>query len=719
MESVFRDLSARVLLVEPSANVRGMISDVLKSLGFQNIQAMDTAKSGLSYLEVENADWIIAPLQGSEPVNSLHILGIINKHEKFRETMFSMLVEDNELEHLAQAFHMGLASWHAKTSLSKDGLVREFKEFLEVLEEQKNDRVFVAFEYLQTYLRSAGKADLLIESCKDIVKSFPTHANPVFNLAGSLLALDRREEARKVLGHAKASGIPGWEKFAKDNLNDGEEILTILPCKRILVVDPDESIHNHLRETLLKYCEKAEIKFCVDGQSAVDWLSGNPSVDLVVQEWRIPILTGHVFLQRLRQITNRMIPVIVLSSLLRKEDVPILSEMGVASGIEKPMEEKAFFNSAFQAIQQITSPTTAKWIERKIQERLAMNDLRAVELYYNMLRTHKDCTDDQRLYVQALRFFHVKDYESAKILAIKAIQLGGDQIKTFTLLGRCLACMREFEGAVKCFEHAQSLSPKNIERLCELAEAQVEAGQEEAAKESLESAKSLDQGNQSVSKAEAKVSIMTGDTEKARDLMYHMGSIEQLVSDMNGSAVALVRVGKFEEGVQLYNRTLESIPEDDHVTKTRVIYNLALAFSRKGDLPSAKLTVDKAFDDIDHPVKEKLNSLRTKLERALSGKTPVKLNTVAAAKGEDTNPWEQDASEAENLLKTEPVISGEQTGPLKSDIIEHGVMGIVRLPESVREVSNHLLKSPPLFSLRSAIAREESMGAEKLTHDGQ
>jgi tetratricopeptide (TPR) repeat protein len=173
--------------------------------------------------------------------------------------------------------------------------------------------------------------------------------------------------------------------------------------------------------------------------------------------------------------------VVVLSSLLKRDDVPILTEMSVSTGIEKPIDEKAFVKALFNALLQHKSPTSPKWIERKIQEKLNMKDAKAVQKLYKRLGEHAQTTDDQKYYVQALRFYHAGDFESAKVLCAKSIQLGGDQIKTFTLLGRCLNNLKDFHGAIKCFERAQNLSPKNIERLCELAEAQVEAGEQDGA----------------------------------------------------------------------------------------------------------------------------------------------------------------------------------------------------------------------------------------------
>jgi CheY-like chemotaxis protein/Flp pilus assembly protein TadD len=719
MDKRFEDFSARVLLVEPSGNVRGMISDVIKSLGFSSVQAMDSLKSALGYLEVEAADWVIAPVQPSEQINAMNFMRLLNEHEKFRDTVFTLLIDENEAVHLPKAFELGLLSWHSKSNMTKDGLVREFKDLFEICRNHDGNRVFVAFEYLQMYLRSAAQGELLVEACQELVHANPTSAFAVFSLAQNQFALGKRDDLLKTLGHARASEIPGWEKMAKELLSEGEEVQLRLPIKRVLVVDPDESIHNLIRDTLLKHSYEPEIRFEVDGESAIKWAEANPAIDLVIQDWRIPVLTGHVFLQRLRQMHAKMIPVVVLSSLLKRDDVPILNEMSVSTGVEKPFDEKVFVKSVFQALLQHSSPTTPKWIERKIIEKLALRDTNAVQKLYRRLHDHPQCTDDQRMYVQALRFYHAADFEAAKVLCAKAIQMGGEQIKTFTLLGRCLNHLRDFDGAIKCFERAQSLSPKNIERLCELAEAHSEAGHAAEAAQALDQAKQIDETSQVVVGAEAKMEIAKGNIEKARELMFHLGSIDQLVSDMNGSAVAWVRVGQFEKGVELYNRTLEAIPEDQQVTFSRVIYNLALAFSRKGDLASAKVTLDRANPSVQHSVRDKIASLRTKIERSLSSQGALQLSTARASNqsNNDANPWEIESSEGASLLASEPAIQGSQEGPLKTLVFGRCLMGIARMPDSLVTVSKPLLKHAPLFALRSAIARSEGMGAEKLAQD--
>jgi hypothetical protein len=148
-----------------------------------------------------------------------------------------------------------------------------------------------------------------------------------------------------------------------------------------------------------------------------------------------------------------------------------------------------------------------------------------------------------------------------------------------------------------------------------------------------------------------------------------------------------------------------------------VLYNLALAFARQGDLPSAKMTVDRAKLDVDHPVREKISSLKAKVEKSLGANAAIKLCTNATAAGSDVNPWEIEASGSADLISADPVIQDSQTGPLKSAGFDRCIMGVIKLPESVRTVSDALLKGKPLFNLRSAIERADGMGAEKIAQE--
>lgn len=60
--TMFKEKTAKILVVETSLSARSAISDSLKALGFSDIQTMDSLKAALGYLEVETVHWVLSPL---------------------------------------------------------------------------------------------------------------------------------------------------------------------------------------------------------------------------------------------------------------------------------------------------------------------------------------------------------------------------------------------------------------------------------------------------------------------------------------------------------------------------------------------------------------------------------------------------------------------------------------------------------------------------------
>ena len=62
---------------------------------------------------------------------------------------------------------------------------------------------------------------------------------------------------------------------------------------------------------------------------------------------------------------------------------------------------------------------------------------------------------------------------------------------------------------------------------------------------------------------------------------------------MNNRAVTLARNGRFEDGISLYKKTIESIPTSWKSIIASVYYNLGLAYARYGDLQKAEKTLSE------------------------------------------------------------------------------------------------------------------------------
>jgi len=120
----------------------------------------------------------------------------------------------------------------------------------------------------------------------------------------------------------------------------------------------------------LKNMGAVQIKCFADGKSAASWFNANPRPDLVIQEWRIPQLSGPMLLQRIQSSKAVGSPIIVLSSLIECSDIPFIREMGVAEVIAKPVGKREFISGIIRVMQQDRLPTDHQALERKIRSSL-------------------------------------------------------------------------------------------------------------------------------------------------------------------------------------------------------------------------------------------------------------------------------------------------------------------------------------------------------------
>ncbi len=62
MDVFFRDRDVKVLVVDPSGASRTLLSEVIRSLGFADVNGVPNLKDALGVLEVEKVRWLITPV---------------------------------------------------------------------------------------------------------------------------------------------------------------------------------------------------------------------------------------------------------------------------------------------------------------------------------------------------------------------------------------------------------------------------------------------------------------------------------------------------------------------------------------------------------------------------------------------------------------------------------------------------------------------------------
>ena len=624
----FKNKTLQVLVVEHSGTVRQLICDVLNKLGFSNVHSMSSVKDAHSYLEAETVDWIILPLYANEDPNGLHTVRMVSSFPDLFGTKVSLLLEERDEWVIAKAFELGLFSYH-KRSTNRDGFDLEFQELLKTLENCQWDTTKTSISYLRRHLKkSLQYADLLTLE-KSVMEIYPGDGDNLLSLAEAQLLNGDPGKAFKTLAQADVicperapdtqalrSNIESSNLATQTTDAAGLPSQNILGLKSVVIIDHDDATRTGVRSIMNELgCEN--INDFADGEAATKWMDQAGEPDLIVMEWRIPKVSGPALLQRVRSRGFAHTPIIILSSLIKTSDMPLIRELGVANLALKPLEKATFLKTIIWTIQQDRTPSDIHAMENKIRTLLSCKEIKSAETLLAKYSISPSAQPSRKAIFKAELAYAKEQYREARDLAIEAVKHSGESLFALNILGKCLMTMRDYESALKCFRKAQSISPMNLERLVTIAEVQAELGEKEEARESINKAKDIDPENRVVSEGVARVAITSGASTEAQTALASLDSNINLIRYLNNKAVAHAKCGFAVEGLEIYQKTLAAIPRREQELIGVVIYNMALAKIRSSDLNGAVSDLEKILAGKPIRVSKKAESLKSRLREAI------------------------------------------------------------------------------------------------------
>lgn len=724
MTSNIGNKKCKIIIIDTSGPVRQMLSETMRqAFGYENVESMASVEDALEYLQVERADWILTPLMADQPANALHLLKIVSEFPELKNIRVSLFVEGEESYVLPTAFEFGLFSWHKKPTI-KDALKEEITALQGILKENSDNEPVTAAWYLSKYLSEHKRFEEQIQLYKGLLKIYPGNGRVLVQMADAYIKTSQASRARRVLSQAKLvdPALAGKademiQALLKNNENEPDtpapEEDSVLSIDNCVVIDGDSVIGQGVSD-LLKPLGIKNVTHFQDGESAWAHFESNPEPQLIIMEWRIPKLSGPLLIQRIRSHGFLNVPIIILSSLLKPDDMPLIREMGAANIVQKPLNKDLFVPACIWTIQQDRAPTEHQSMERKIRHLLAAGKMEEADPLLAKFLGEASTPVAKKKLIEAEYAYAKGDFITARDAAVESLKHSGDSILVLNLLGKTFMRLSSYEAAIKCFNKAQEISPNNIERLCNIAEAHTDLGNTEAAQDALGDAGTLDPDAKTVADTQIKVAISSGDTEAAKKMMSQLDSLDGLVAYMNNKAVAYAKTGETGEAVDLYKKTINSIPDDRHETKAIVLYNLALAQIRDSEIESAAAKLAQVLQLPKNKVSAKAKSLKERLDKSLKDGSEFKLKSQQPA-----------AAEADNKPKEEgkaaPTLTAEDYRQILASVVaKQGDLCcfMVFSPTEARDARTvALLAKSPRFQLRSAIAREESMGAERVAKE--
>ena len=633
MPSRLSSKAAKIMIVEALSARRMMMMEYFRKAGWTGVTSSANNKDALAIIEADPVppDWIIVPLNDASTVNGAQILALAVNQEKLKNTRVSLILDSESEFVLPGAFAMGLLSFHIK-SPATDVQMNSILEVALIGETVGWNEVYISAAFLRRTLINNSQFSDLVALERRIFSMYPDQSDLLLKLAEAFIFAGKSQEALALLTRAKgmSASLDGKvaELMTKANMSFGGSSCSVqsigerLDLKTAVLVDPDEASSKQVSETL-KTLGISSIHCFADGASAWAWLSANSEPDLIIQEWRIPKVSGDQLIQRVRQHGFRNCTVIVYSSLVKSSDRMLLREMGVSDVIEKPQSAVRFGPMLTTLLIQDRKPEDEKVLERKVRQAFEAKNHQESKLHFDALCAKPSTSDGLKKSLGAEFAFNEGRIQVAKKMAVESMQILGEDVFSLNLLGKIHHKLGQHHQAAKYFARASELSPKNIERVCRLAEVQIDAGNQMAASEALNTALKLDSNNIMVRETDVKVALASGDSERVNGMMSEAVDNSRLVAFMNNRAVALVAEKKLGEANKLYLTALKALPKKLQHLAPIIQYNLALASVRSGNLANAITYLSAANKSKDGGSMQKIRSLLDRASTAPIGDAGV------------------------------------------------------------------------------------------------
>jgi DNA-binding response OmpR family regulator len=713
MASKLIDKNIKVVAIDSSGAVRQLLSDVIRSLGFENVQGVGSIKDLFSILEVEKIDWIISPVSSDQDINILHLLQTIIDFPELRQTRVTVILEETELDLIPSIVERGALGWLTKP-FNKASLTTSLTQIITDLEKFGYDETKYSLQKYDEYLETKGRHEERIESIKSFMKINPGNPNFLVMLGRAYAGSGLKEQAKNSFRQSVVldpSLLPSVTEAAKSLLGEdgfltekvGPGAANLLGIDSIVLID-DDTTFSELIQTALKEAGIPTVNTFSNGQAAWEWIEKQEKIDLVIQEWRIPGLTGPLLLQRVRH-KFPMAPIVIATSVFEESDKPLLYEMGVAVTVAKPSTGSEVLNQIIYTIQQDRSPTDVDAIERKIRQSLSAKEFETAARLRSQLKDTPSIPQSRLKKIDAEFFFAENKFIEARDAGIIALKMSSDSIMLLSLLGKCFLKIGDYAASMKCFERAQMLSPMNIGRLCEIATVHSEAGKAEEAQTTLDQAAAQDKGAPSVMEATAKIAINSGDLSAAKEIMNQMDSLADVISYMNNRAVSLSKIGNHKDGIDLYKKTFDAVPDSRFEVRAIVKYNLALALIKQKNLIDAKTSLEETKSLGKTKVERKAISLLERVEKAIKNNEELKL------KGNDNAPTIENGAPIETAVREENIAIVEAVEKKAGDLGCYRIVKDLKPHESIEKM---LQKKPPRFVPRDSIKRAEALGVDRV-----
>lgn len=380
-----------------------------------------------------------------------------------------------------------------------------------------------------------------------------------------------------------SAGILESLKAKKKNRGRKKSAIELIWPHSVLVIDDDSFIRtmivNALREQKIWDIDEFE-----DGRSGFE-KSMKKRYDFIILDWVLPEINGMTLFNRYRKDPYyRNIPILILSGFVSKNDFSLLGDFHISELLEKPFQSSLLIRTVKNLQKE------AVWYDSQ-EEKIAQLVL---DLESGKIQDASPVIDfiikSPNPYPLALiagRIFKKRGiYTAAEYLFKYATKNKEFALMAFNELGKLYLLMGRNGEAKRILKKLTSVSPNNIERLCNLGNIALkemnttEAGKYFSQALDLDPTEKVARGGKKLVENIEQWSITTDEVPAT------------FAGVLNAIGISMVRGNSFDDGIEHYKSALMHVHEAE--LKSKLSFNIGLALAKDKQLEESLPWFEKA-----------------------------------------------------------------------------------------------------------------------------
>lgn len=646
--------STRIFVLGGSVESTSRICHALSKLGFSNTRSSNNIDEleAKEFWDSCHVEWLIIGDLFNDCEPSQRYLGFVQRISQ-NYKIFISYVSSRLNSPINNYLTAGSSSWHI-CDPNEEQIVSGFENLIVQATASVQPAEGLRSFYTRQYLLMRKNYSELIEHDLKIIDQHQNSPRLLLNLAesnhltgNSSAAITLLVQAKNMDGRLSESIAAVYAKIKAETASksaDGTQAThngTETKQQNCIIIESDSSVVKQMTDGLSSLGIPSFITFA-SGTDAWDWLAHNPEPTLIITEWKMKGLGGSQLVQRIRAHGLNSVPVVVCSSKVPHNELPLFRELSIAHLLKKPFSERDFKIALTWALQQHQRPTNQLALEKEIFLAIRRGDRKTAHNLKAAYLSNGKIYESRKKLLEAEFLYQQQKYSSAIDTAKSAAKMSEiDSLDLIDLMGRCYDRIGVHSAAKKFFEIAEKMSPSNIQRKCDLVDLYDRVGNSDLAEKKLNAVLALDNSCEQTLETTLKHALSIGNHEKVDQIAAKIQDKSRVLVHLNNWSVHLTKLNRIEDGIKVYKLILKLLPIDQKAIRARVSYNLALGLI-KFDSAKESLMVLQTIDINDYPpMKQKLESLRNKITKALKLGTNVELeqqtNTHAATAALDSS----------------------------------------------------------------------------------